>query len=70
MRALRDAAVLRQDDWEVLSTAYIDLYTLRNRAWLRDEHSDDNAPDSSPRELQAKRKQVREIFERLFLEKA
>jgi glutamate-ammonia-ligase adenylyltransferase len=67
--ALRDAAVIRQDDWEILSSAYNRLYTARNRAWLRNEHARDTRSAIQDESLIEQRKLVREVFERLFLER-
>lgn len=68
LTALRDAGVLRQDDWETLTTAYIDLTRLRNRQWLKDGLGSD-VLSSEPEGMVAQRLLVRAIFERIFLGK-
>lgn len=68
LTALRDAGVLRQDDWETLTTAYIDLTRLRNRQWLKDGGLGSDTLLAEPESLTEQRRRVREIFERLFLD--
>jgi glutamate-ammonia-ligase adenylyltransferase len=66
LAALRDAGVLRQDDWETLTHAYNTLTHLRNRQWLKDGRGTDTLMNP-PENVIEIRRQVRSIFERLFL---
>ncbi|MDR3709966.1 MAG: hypothetical protein P4L33_16845 [Capsulimonadaceae bacterium] len=66
LSALRDAGMLRQDDWETLSETYVTLTRTRNRLWLRDGRGTD-VDASLPESLSDQRTRVREAFERLFL---
>jgi len=64
--ALRDAGMIRQDDWEVLAGAYTALTSLRNHIWLRDGRGND-VPSEQPPALIDQRARVREVFERVFV---
>lgn len=65
LAALRDAAVIRQDDWETLTDGYKTLTRLRNRLWMRGGRGQDIAHEQQP-DLLARRSAVRGVFERLF----
>ena len=65
LTALRDAGVLRQDDWELLTETYLALSQARNRIWLRAGRNNDTPP--VPTELTERRTRVRAVFARLFL---
>ncbi|HEY3329309.1 MAG TPA: hypothetical protein VGK19_04760 [Capsulimonadaceae bacterium] len=63
LKAVRDAGVLRQDDWEVLSDTYLVLTKLRNRAWLRDGRG--SVVGELEESVTDARQKVREIYERI-----
>jgi glutamate-ammonia-ligase adenylyltransferase len=66
LRALRDAGVLRQDDWQLLSEVYSGLTAQRNHAFLRHGHVRGVPPDTDA-DLDKHRAAVRRVYERLFL---
>jgi len=63
LMALRDAAKLRQDDWETLDGAYRAFYTLRNAGWL--EHGKYTHTSVLAPEIQQLRARVRDVYLRL-----
>lgn len=67
LMALRDAAVIQQDDWETMANAYEALTTLRNRNWLYNGGHGSDLPEPIPQSIVDSRRRVREVFERLFL---